>query len=128
VSDSGTFQRRHALLTSQMKMSHIYQPLMLRVLIENGGRASLRQIAAAFLAKDESQLEYYEQISKTMPGRILANHGLVARKNDGYRLNLDMALSRGRNESPARRTAATKRRAPLPHGRRWQMEHVPGMR
>ncbi len=37
-------------------MSHIYQPVMLRLLIENGGWAGLRDIAAAFLARDESQI------------------------------------------------------------------------
>jgi len=58
-------------------MSHIYHPVMLKVLIEGGGQVSLRAIASAFLAKDESQLEYYEEITKRMPGKVLAKHGLV---------------------------------------------------
>jgi ATP adenylyltransferase len=89
MSKSAAFQRLHAFLTGKMRMSHIYQPLMLRVLIENGGRAPLRRIAAAFLAKDESQLEYYEAITKAMPAKVLSNHGLVARDGDGYRLRVD---------------------------------------
>jgi hypothetical protein len=49
-------------------MSHIYQPVMIRELVKRGGKASIRNIAAAFLARDVSQLEYYEQITKGMPG------------------------------------------------------------
>ena len=55
----------------QMRMSHLYQPLMLRTLIEKGGSASLRDIASAFLAHDESQIEYYVEIAKRMPGPVL---------------------------------------------------------
>jgi hypothetical protein len=41
-------------------MSHIYQPVMIRELLTSGGKSSIRNIAAAFLARDASQLEYYE--------------------------------------------------------------------
>ena len=73
-----------------MRMSHVYQPVMLKVLIEGNGKASLRAIAAAFLAHDQAQLEYYEEITKRMPGRVLQNHGLVEREGDGYRLTLPL--------------------------------------
>ena len=42
-----------------------------------------------FLARDESQLEYYEQITRRMPGKVLANHGVVERSAEGFRLALD---------------------------------------
>jgi hypothetical protein len=58
-------------------MSHVYQPMLLRTLIQGNGRASLRDIAAAFLALDEAQLEYYKEITKRMPGPALRGHGLV---------------------------------------------------
>jgi hypothetical protein len=70
-------------------MSHIYQPVMLKELLTRGGRAKIRDIAAAFLARDESQLEYYEEITKNMPGKVLAGHGIVAREGDGYRLAIE---------------------------------------
>ena len=54
-----------------MRMSHIYQPVMIRELLKSGGKASIRNIAAAFLSRDESQLEYYKQITKDMPGKVL---------------------------------------------------------
>jgi ATP adenylyltransferase len=72
-----------------MRMSHIYQPVMIRELIKRGGNASIRNIAAAFLARDVSQLEYYEQITKGMPGKVLAKHGVVERDGDDYRLTID---------------------------------------
>jgi ATP adenylyltransferase len=54
---------------------------MLRVLLEGNGK-----VAGAFLAHDQAQLDYYEEITKRMPGRVLQNHGLVEREGDGYRL------------------------------------------
>jgi ATP adenylyltransferase len=72
-----------------MRMSHIYQPVMIRELLTRGGKASIRDIAAAFLARDASQLEYYEQITKDMPGKVLAKHDVVKRDGDEYRLTID---------------------------------------
>jgi ATP adenylyltransferase len=55
-------------------MAHIYQPVMIRELLKSEGKASIRNIAAAFLSRDESQLEYYEQITKEMPGSGTVTH------------------------------------------------------
>jgi len=73
-------------------MAHIYQPVMIREILTRGGKASIRNIAAAFLAQDASQLEYYEQITKNMPGKVLGKHGIVEREGDKYRLTLDPSL------------------------------------
>ena len=70
-------------------MSHIYQPAMIRELLTRGGKANIRNIAAVFLARDVSQLEYYEQITKDMPGKVLGKHGVVGRDGDEYRLTID---------------------------------------
>ena len=35
----------------------------------------------------QSQLEYYEQITKDMPGKVLAKHGIVERDGKDYRLS-----------------------------------------
>jgi diadenosine tetraphosphate (Ap4A) HIT family hydrolase len=68
-----------------MRMSHVYQPIMLISLIEKGGRATVRDIACSILSHDESQIEYYEEITKNMPGRVLSNRGVVARYGTGRR-------------------------------------------
>jgi ATP adenylyltransferase len=83
---SPAFQRIAQFLQHEMRMSHIYQPLMLKLLLEQSGRASTRDIAAAFLSHDESQLDYYETIANRMPGVVLRKHGLVSRDGDSYAL------------------------------------------
>jgi ATP adenylyltransferase len=83
---SAIFQQLKRFLTQQMRMSHLYQTLMLRTLIEKGGFASLRDIASSFLANDESQIEYYVEITKRMPGAVLTRHQLIQRDGAGYRL------------------------------------------
>jgi hypothetical protein len=70
-------------------MLHLYQPVMIRELLTKGGIASIRDIASAFLARDESQLEYYEQITKRMPSKVLANHGVVERSEESFRLAVE---------------------------------------
>jgi ATP adenylyltransferase len=76
-SQPSAFTVLRDFIRSRMRMSHIYQPVMLKTLITHSGKATIRQIAAEFLARDESQLEYYEEITKAMPGKVLARHGLV---------------------------------------------------
>jgi diadenosine tetraphosphate (Ap4A) HIT family hydrolase len=59
---------------------------MLRTILAGGGAATRRQIAAAFLAADLSQLEYYEQITKGYPTQTLKRHGLIEHQRGIYRL------------------------------------------
>ena len=51
-----------------MRMSHIYQPVMLMELLKNGGRCHQEQIATAILKHDRSQAEYYTSITNNMVG------------------------------------------------------------
>src|SRR5262249_9188691 len=83
------FKQLQEFIQERMRMSHIYQPVMLKELLSRGGRAKIRDIAAAFLARDESQLEYYEEITKNMPGKVLTGHGIVVREGDSYRLAIE---------------------------------------
>jgi len=46
-------------ISKKMRMSHIYQPVMIKTLLENGGAATTEEIATSLLAYDQSQLEYY---------------------------------------------------------------------
>ena len=85
------YSRLRDFVTRDMRMSHIYQPVMLRVLLENNGQASRSDIAKAFLAEDRSQIEYYETIVRNMPGRVLSQHGIVERVGRDYRLTNDFA-------------------------------------
>jgi ATP adenylyltransferase len=68
-------------VTTEMRMSHVYQPLLIRSLLDAGGKASLRQVATDFVSEDEAQLRYYEQRIKAMPLKVLKNHGVCGYDN-----------------------------------------------
>jgi ATP adenylyltransferase len=76
------FDRLTDFLKNKMRLSHIYQPLLIRSLVDAGGSATLRQLAGAFLAQDESQLRYYEKRIKEMPLKVLSKHGVVEKDRD----------------------------------------------
>ena len=73
-------------LEHKMTMSHVYQPLLVRALVDAGGTATLRQLAHVFLAQDESQLLYYEKRIKEMPLKVLKRHGVL--EADGQLVSL----------------------------------------
>ena len=78
-------------IQNRMRMSHIYQPVMIKALLENGGAATTEEIATSLLAYDQSQLEYYSLRTKNMVGKVLTNNGVVepiknGRQITGYRL------------------------------------------
>lgn len=70
----------------QMRMSHIYQPVMIKALLGSGGRMSTHDIAREILIYDISQIEYYENVVNNMVGRVLRNRGVVEKKKDVYEL------------------------------------------
>ena len=69
-----------------MRMSHVYQPVMLRELLSRNGRATVGDIARALLNEDRSQIEYYSEITKNMVGRVLTNRNVVKREGGEYLL------------------------------------------
>jgi diadenosine tetraphosphate (Ap4A) HIT family hydrolase len=80
------YEQLKYFLQNQMQMQHIYQPVMLRTILQNGGKATVREIAQEFLRGDHSQLEYYEKITKQVPGNVLARRHIVQRHGSEYRL------------------------------------------
>ena len=81
-----TYERLADFVQNRMRMSHVYQPVMLMTLLRGGGRSSVRDLARSILAHDESQVEYYENVTKNMVGRVLRNHGIVEREASVYSL------------------------------------------
>jgi diadenosine tetraphosphate (Ap4A) HIT family hydrolase len=84
-----TYQDLVDFLEHKMSMSHVYQPLLVRALVDSGGTATLRQLAQAFLAQDESQLLYYEKRIKEMPLKVLKRHGII--EADGQLVSLTVS-------------------------------------
>jgi diadenosine tetraphosphate (Ap4A) HIT family hydrolase len=74
-------------ILNEMRMSHIYQPAMLKEILINGGHANVNQIAKHLLSYDQAQIEYYEHRTKTMVGDVLTKKRNITQKNkDTYSL------------------------------------------
>ena len=82
-----TFEQLKTFLTKDMRMSHVYQPVMLMELLSRRGAASVEEIAKSLLLHDRSQIEYYESITKNMVGNVLTKkRGLTTKETDSYSL------------------------------------------
>lgn len=77
----------------KMRMSHVYQPVMIKTLLENKGRQSVQGIAEQLLKYDQSQIEYYISVTKNMVGKVLQSHNIVEKDKDIYILKDYHALS-----------------------------------
>ena len=85
---SNEYQKLSDFIKKQMKMSHIYQPVMLIELLSRKGSASTTEIAKALLGYDISQVEYYEHITKNMVGKVLTkSRGITSKESNQYTLN-----------------------------------------
>jgi ATP adenylyltransferase len=82
-----TYEQLVDFLERKMSMSHVYQPLLVRALVDAGGVATVRQLAQAFLVQDESQLLYYEKRIKQMPLKVLKRHEVIT--SDGQLVSLN---------------------------------------
>ncbi len=82
-----TFTEIYDFIENRMRMSHIYQPVMLMTLLKNKGMASVTKIAESLLMYDHAQVEYYENITKNMVGRVLRNHKIVSKEGKNFVLS-----------------------------------------
>ncbi len=96
---SENFKKLDKFISEEMQMAHIYQPVMLIELLLNNGKANVTDIAKSILKRDESQIEYYEQITKNMVGRVLTkNRGITQKNKDEYSLIGYQELSENETE------------------------------
>lgn len=82
------FKKLKHFISKKMKMSQIYQPVMLIELLKSmEGRATVQDIAQAILNKDPTQVEYFSTVVKNMVGRVLTkNHEIATKDKDVYSL------------------------------------------
>lgn len=83
---SETFKLLQQYLLKKMRMSHVYQPVMLKELLLHGGTCHQEDIAKAILQKDQSQADYYTAITNNMVGKVLRSHHLVEKDGKNYSL------------------------------------------
>jgi len=69
-------------ILKKMSMSHVYQPILIKALVQSGGKATIRQLAQTLLLEDESQLLFYEKRLKEMPLKVLKKHGVLSVEGD----------------------------------------------
>jgi ATP adenylyltransferase len=48
-----TFDELKLFLLKKMRLSYVYEPLLIRTLIDSGGSATVRQFAVRFLTNEE---------------------------------------------------------------------------
>jgi diadenosine tetraphosphate (Ap4A) HIT family hydrolase len=81
------FEKLHDFISTEMRMSQVYQPVMLMQLLKNKGEATVQQIAQAILDKDPTQIEYFSEIVKNMVGKVLTkNRGITEKDGNSYKL------------------------------------------
>lgn len=67
ASSKSSYQTLKSFLVEKMRMSYIYQPVIIKKLLQSGGEADVRDLARMCLEYDESQIEYYSFIIKRYP-------------------------------------------------------------
>lgn len=85
------YDELHNFILKEMRMAHIYQPVMLKALIESRTNSmTAKDIAKKFLNEDLSQLDYYEAIVKKWPhATLVRKHKIVKYCKGTYSLSLD---------------------------------------
>ena len=77
-------QNLKQFLLTKMRMSHVYQPVMIRYLLANDGVADDLSIAKEISQQDPSQVEYYKKITNNMVGQVLRKNNIVEKAGSQY--------------------------------------------
>jgi len=77
-----TFEELLDFVNNKMRMSHVYQPLVIEFLAQSGGSATLRQLATTMAAADEAAVGFYANKISTMPVPVLKERGAVTRDGE----------------------------------------------
>jgi hypothetical protein len=81
-----TFSQLKHYLQQNMRMSHVYQPVMIRRLLLNGGSADTQAIAKDLVQHDESQIEYYMLRVDRVGGVVRRKNKVVTKEKKSYHL------------------------------------------
>jgi len=79
---TSAFEKLKTFLTQTMRMSHVYQPVIVKRLLESEtGTLPIRTLAEDCLTYDEAQVEYYVSIVKRYPRDTLLKHDIIAKES-----------------------------------------------
>ncbi len=83
---SPTDERLRHYIARRMRMSHIYQPLMLMELLGRRSPAPAQDVARRILGEDVTQIEYHTERVKRMVGKVLTGNGITRYERGTYGL------------------------------------------
>jgi ATP adenylyltransferase len=76
-------------LLNKMKMSHIYQPVIIKQMLINDGKASLEEIAKILTTLDQEAVEDNIAKLKKYPKEVLNKHGVAKIEKNNYELTVE---------------------------------------
>ena len=85
-SHSATYKRLREYIAKRMRMSHIYQPLMLIELLGRRSPAPAQDVARRILGEDVTQIDYTTERVKRMVGKVLTVNGITRCEKGTYAL------------------------------------------
>jgi ATP adenylyltransferase len=109
-----TFDELLKFVESELRMSHVYQPLLISFLVDSGGAATIRQLAQEFALADQASVLHYEKRIKEMPVTVLAKRGVVAKRAELVELQVEKLTYAQASQI---RAACEKRIADFVHSR-----------
>ena len=83
------FESLEGFIRTKMSMTHIYQPVMIKKLLESDGHATTEEIAKEFIDWDYSLLEYYKGRVMVWPKKTLKKHNVIDYSKGIFTLLLD---------------------------------------
>ena len=83
---SPTDERLRDYIAKRMRMSHVYQPLMLMELLGRRSPAPAQDVARRILWEDVTQIDYYTERVKRMVGKVLTGNGITRYDQGAYGL------------------------------------------
>ena len=88
-----TFEQLKTFIIDKMSMSHIYQPVLIKALLNSDGVSTIRNVGKEILKHDDSQKDYYDQRVKNMPVPVLIKHNVINKDKNIISLNVDKLSS-----------------------------------
>ncbi len=111
---SPTYERLRDTIARRMRMSHVYQPLMLMELLGRRSPAPAQDVARRILGEDVTQIEYYTERVKRMVGKVLTGNGITRYDQGAYDLVGGVAEGFCAGPSFSKRSSGAERRRARP--------------
>ena len=111
---SPTYERLSDTIARRMRMSHVYQPLMLMELLGRCSPAPAQDVARRILGEDVTQIEYYTERVKRMVGKVLTGNGITRYDQGAYDLVGGVAEGFCAGPSFSKRSSGAERRRARP--------------